>query len=68
MTRVRKWLSYSFDFRLTLGELLVIVALVVLVNAIWSGVQTWMFFLLGVAVGIGRDVRRWLRRRRSVDA
>ena len=69
MTRVRRWLGYSFDFQLTLGELLVIVLLVGLVNVIWPGVPAWVFFPIGVAVGvsqwIGRDVWRWLHRRRT---
>ncbi len=65
VTRVRKWLGYSFDFQLTLGELLVIALLVILVNVIWPGVPVWVFVPIGVAVGVGRDVGRWLHRRRS---
>jgi len=65
VTRVRKWLGYGIDFRLTLGELLVIVLLVVLVNAFWPGVPTWIFFAAGFAVGAAQI---WLHRRRAADA
>ena len=67
--RVRKWLSASIKLELSLGELLLIVALVILINAIWPGVPTWVFVPIGLAIGvsrdIGRDLRRWLRRRRT---
>jgi hypothetical protein len=67
VTRVRKWLGYSFGFELTLGELLVIVLIVVLVKAIWPGIPAWAFFLIGAAVGaFGQAVRNF--RRRSASA
>ena len=68
MTRVRKWLGYGIDFRLTLGELLVIVLLVVLVSAIWPGIPGWAFFLIGGAVGASGEAVRWLHGRRSASA
>ena len=68
MTRVRKWLGYGIDFRFTLGELLVIVLLVVLVNAIWPGIPAWAFFLIGGAVGAFGEAARWLHGRRSASA
>jgi len=67
--RVRKWLGSSINLSLTWGELLVIVLIVVLVNAIWPGVPAWVFIPIGAGVGFakafGRDLKHWLRRRRT---
>jgi uncharacterized membrane protein YhhN len=69
VTRVRKWLGSSINLSMTWGELLIIVLAVILINAIWPGVPTWAFAVLGFAVGasrwIVRDVRGWLHRRRT---
>jgi hypothetical protein len=69
IARIRKWLGNSINLSLTWGELLLIVLLVILVNAFWPGVPAWAFFAIGAVVGFarpfGRDIRRWLRRRRT---
>jgi hypothetical protein len=67
MRCVRKWLGSSIELRLRWGELLAIVAFVILVNIVWPGAPVWVFALFGFAAGasgwVWRDFRRWLHRR-----
>ena len=69
MSGGRKWLGRRLELSVTYGELLAIIALVILINVIWPGVPTWVFFVLGFAVSFTQravcDVRRWLHRRRA---
>ena len=69
MSGLRKWLGGSFTVQARRGELLAIVLLGIIIGLIWPGIPTWVFLLGGFTAGISqravRDVRCWLRRRRT---
>ncbi len=63
MTGLRRFLAKEIQLRLSWGELLAIILLVVVINAVFPGTPTWVFFIVGTGAGMSKNAIRWLSQR-----